>query len=132
NRSFCGPGRAAIATGPLVSRLNSMASATPVLRNSRSHRARTTCGIISGGVVSMLEAIETHCSETLCLSFWICPFVSASLGGISGREVFRAILILLVSGHRLSVVGLLDHLIRPSQERRRNRQPERLGGLEVD
>src|SRR5262249_21168254 len=28
--------------------------------------------------------------------------------------------------------GSLDHLIRPRQQRRRNRQPERLGGLEVD
>ena len=29
-------------------------------------------------------------------------------------------------------VGLLDHLIRPLQERRRDRQAERLRGLEVD
>jgi hypothetical protein len=29
-------------------------------------------------------------------------------------------------------VGLLDHLIRPLQERRRDRQAEGLGGLEVD
>jgi hypothetical protein len=28
--------------------------------------------------------------------------------------------------------GLLDYLIRPLQERRRDRQAERLGGLEVD
>jgi hypothetical protein len=27
---------------------------------------------------------------------------------------------------------LLDHLIRPLQERRRDRQAKRLGGLEVD
>ena len=26
----------------------------------------------------------------------------------------------------------LDHLVRPPQHRRRDRQPERLGGLEVD
>ena len=29
----------------------------------------------------MLEAIETHCVEMLCQSLWICPSVSASLGG---------------------------------------------------
>jgi len=29
-------------------------------------------------------------------------------------------------------VGSLDDLICPSQQRRRDRQPERLGGLEVD
>ena len=28
--------------------------------------------------------------------------------------------------------ALLEHLIRPLQERRRDRQAERLGGLEVD
>src|SRR4030095_4996282 len=31
-----------------------------------------------------------------------------------------------------SFVSLLDHLIRPRQQRRRDRQAERLGGLEVD
>jgi len=28
--------------------------------------------------------------------------------------------------------GSLDHLIRPLEQRRRDREPERLGGLEVD
>jgi hypothetical protein len=79
----------------------------------------------------MLEAIETHCSETLCQSLWICRFVSASLGGIARRDALRAILILLVSGYRLSVGGLLDHLIRPPEQRRRDRQTESLGGLGV-
>jgi len=36
-----------------------------------------------------------------------------------------------ISYHRLNV-GLLDHLIRLLQERRRDRQAENLGGLEVD
>jgi len=31
-----------------------------------------------------------------------------------------------------SFVSLVDHLIRPPQQRRRDRQPERLGSLEVD
>src|SRR5260370_16244550 len=33
---------------------------------------------------------------------------------------------------RRSIPGLLNHLIRPLQERRRDRQPEGLGDLEVD
>jgi hypothetical protein len=33
---------------------------------------------------------------------------------------------------RRSSVDLLNHLIRPLQERRRDREAERLGGLEVD
>ena len=31
-----------------------------------------------------------------------------------------------------SRVGSLDHVIRPQQQRRRDREAERLGGLEVD
>src|ERR1700730_10465866 len=34
--------------------------------------------------------------------------------------------------HGWLVAGLLDHLIRPLQERRRDREAEGLGGLEVD
>ncbi len=88
--------------------------------------------IISDGVVSMLEAIETHCVEMLCQSLWICPSVSASLGGtarsppvtlvhlgflagfllggffftvcffVGRRDFFRAIVLLLVSAYSRS------------------------------
>jgi hypothetical protein len=86
--------RAAIATGPLVRRLTSTVSAATVLRNSGSHRARTTCGIVSGGVVSMLEAMETHCLETPRQRAWICRSVSASFRG-SARDFCRAIVLFL-------------------------------------
>src|SRR5712691_5943647 len=38
----------------------------------------------------MLDAIETHCSETCCLSAWICPSVSASLRGSVSLGFFLA------------------------------------------
>jgi hypothetical protein len=44
----------------------------------------------------------------------------APAGGVEGGEQL---------GH---AAGLLDYLIRSLQERRRDRQAERLGGLEVD
>jgi len=47
----------------------------------------------------MLEAIETHCSETLCRSLWTCSFVSASFGGIASRDIFLATVLLLVSAY---------------------------------
>jgi hypothetical protein len=60
----------------------------------------------------MLEAIETHCSETLCQSRRICRSVSASLGGSARAppvsfgclDFFRAILVLLVSAYSSNLV----------------------------
>src|SRR5262249_60428686 len=42
----------------------------------------------------MLEAMETHCLETLRYSFWICQSVSTSLRD-NVRDLFRVIVLLL-------------------------------------
>src|SRR5215470_16439885 len=88
----------------------------------------------------MLEAMETHCLETLHQSVWICQSVSTSLRD-NVRDLFRVIVLLLgqptpgagsaANMRRASIVYWMTSSARPSSDGGIVR-PSRLGGFEVD
>ena len=51
---------------------------------------------------------------------------------VAARRATNTIPIIMMANADVVEQGLLDHVVRPQQERLRDRQPERLGGLEID